>query len=92
MILEFILNGGNPRCWINNTTRGGHGYLNVVGAIKNSCNYFFYEMGKRIGVDNIEKYAKFFGLGSKTGVELLGEVSRKRSFKGSEEIGIWAIH
>lgn len=61
----------SPRCWY----RSGHGYVNVKDAIKKSCNFFFYEVGNRTGIDNLSKYAKYFGLGSKTGIELTGEVS-----------------
>lgn len=64
---------GNPACWYWNTYRRGHGYLNVTQAIQKSCNYFFYETGYRTGIDNIVKYAKYYGLGMKTGIELLGE-------------------
>lgn len=64
-----------PKCWIYNSYGRGHGYLNVTDAIKHSCNYFFYEMGNRIGIDTLSRYAKALGLGDKTGVELLGEVS-----------------
>lgn len=39
--------GGKPVCWIYNSYRRGHGYLNVSEAIKHSCNYFFYEIGYR---------------------------------------------
>lgn len=56
---------------------GGHGYLNVTSAIQHSCNYFFYETGRRIGIDNLAKYTKHFGLGKKTGIELLGEATGK---------------
>ncbi len=62
-----------PRCWIWNQGHRTHGYVNISDAIKVSCNYFFYEMGYRTGIDNINKYAKMFGLGSKTGIELPGE-------------------
>ena len=64
---------GNPVCWYWSTYRRGHGYLNVTQAIQKSCNYFFYETGYRTGIENIVKYAKYYGLGSKTGIELLGE-------------------
>ena len=64
-----------PHCWIYDSSRRGHGYLNVSAAIQHSCNYFFYEVGDRIKIDNLDKYAKFFGLGSKTGVELPSETS-----------------
>lgn len=62
-----------PKCWIYNTYGRGHGYLNVTDAIIHSCNYFFYEVGNRVGIQNLEKYSKALGLGKKTGVELLGE-------------------
>ncbi len=62
-----------PKCWIYNSYGRGHGYLNVTGAIVHSCNYFFYEIGNRVGIQNLEKYTKALGLGKKTGVELLGE-------------------
>ena len=64
-----------PHCWYYDSYRKGHGYLNVYGAIQKSCNYFFYEVGNRIGIDNLAKYSRFFGLGTKTGIELNGESS-----------------
>ncbi len=67
--------GYNPRCWIYATTGGGHGYLNVSQAIQKSCNCFFYEVGTRIGIETLEKYATYFGLGQKTNIELPGEIS-----------------
>lgn len=51
----------------------GHGPLNATDAIVHSCNYFFYEVGNRVGIQNLEKYTKALGLGKKTGIELLGE-------------------
>ena len=65
----------NPKCWYYTDYHRGHGSLNVTGAIQKSCNYYFYEIGKRVGIDNITKYAKYFGLGRKTGIELASEVS-----------------
>ena len=67
--------GGNPVCWYYTSYRSGHGYLNVSQAIKHSCNYFFYELGYRVGIDGIAKYASYLGLGKKTGIELQGETS-----------------
>lgn len=48
-----------------------------MGAIERSCNYFFYETGRRIGIDNLATYTKHFGLGKKTGIELIGEATGK---------------
>ena len=63
----------NPVCWIYTSYRRGHGWLNVSKAIQHSCNFFFYEVGRRIGIDNLSKYAYYLGLGHKTGIELNGE-------------------
>lgn len=62
-----------PKCWIYSSYGRGHGYLNVTNAIVHSCNYFFYEVGNRVGIENLAKYTKALGLGKKTGIELLGE-------------------
>ncbi|HPQ81154.1 MAG TPA: penicillin-binding protein 2 [bacterium] len=65
-----LLFGGRPyRCW----KRGGHGSINVHRAIVSSCNVFFYNMGIRLGVDRLAKYANMLGLGRKTGIPLPGE-------------------
>lgn len=64
-----------PRCWYYNSYHRGHGYLNVSGAIEKSCNYFFYETGNRMGIDTLDKYATYFGLGKKTGIELPSETA-----------------
>ena len=72
----------NPKCWIYKSYGRGHGYLNVTNAIKHSCNYFFYEVGNRVGIDELARYTKALGLGKKTGVELLGE---KAGYVASKE-------
>ncbi len=53
-------------CW----NRGGHGRLNITQALTASCNYFFYEMGYRLGIEKIDQYALAFGLGRTTGIEI----------------------
>ena len=67
--------GTRMNCWYYTDYHRGHGWLNVVGAIEKSCNYFFYETADRMGIDTLVKYAKYFGLGTKTGVELQDETS-----------------
>lgn len=74
-----------PVCWYYTEYGRGHGYLNVSQAIKHSCNYFFYEVGNRVGIDVIEKYAKYFGLGKKTEVELPSESTGKVASKSIAE-------
>ena len=66
--------GHNPHCWIYDKYDTTHGYVNVSQAIQVSCNVFFYETGKRLGITTINEYAKMFGLGDKTGIEIKGEV------------------
>lgn len=66
--------GHNPRCWYYSSYGTTHGLVNVSDAIKTSCNYFFYEVGYRMGIDTLEKYARYLGLGQKTGIELIGEI------------------
>ena len=68
------------QCWVY---PGGHSALDVIGAIGNSCNVFFYEVGYRLatnshtanydeerGLNRLQKYADLFGLTSKTGIEM----------------------
>lgn len=64
-----------PKCWIWSEQHKTHGSINVSQAIVDSCNYFFYEAGRRTGIDAIDEYAKKFGLDDKTGIELSEEVS-----------------
>jgi penicillin-binding protein 2 len=61
---------GHPfACWF----KGGHGSMNLTNAIKNSCNIYFYQVGKLMGIKEIAKYARMLGLGTLTGVDLPGE-------------------
>jgi len=57
------------RCWLE----GGHGNLALSDAIKNSCNIYFYNVGNRLSVDTIARYAEMLGLGGMTGIEIPGE-------------------
>ncbi|MGE5545315.1 MAG: penicillin-binding transpeptidase domain-containing protein, partial [Solirubrobacterales bacterium] len=52
-----------------------HGSVDLVNAIKGSCDVYFYEIARRVGIDRIEEMAKRFGLGNLTGVDLPGERS-----------------
>ena len=72
---QYIKYGEKRNCWYYTDYHRGHGYLNVIGAIEKSCNYFFYETADRMGIDTLDKYASYFGLGKKTGIELPSEVS-----------------
>ena len=57
-------------CWIYTTNGGTHGLINVTNAITVSCNYFFYEVGRQLGISAIDRYAAAFGLGEPTGIEI----------------------
>ena len=59
-----------PRCWVFSAYGYTHGYQNVSQAITNSCNYFFYEVGRLTGIEAIDDYARQFGLGQSTGIEI----------------------
>lgn len=84
----YYYGGSSWRCWTYTDYGVGHGSLNVAGAIKHSCNYFFYETAKRMGIDTLVKYARYLGLGSKTGIELAGEEAGMLASKEtSEELG-----
>lgn len=71
----FFCNGsyklGEARfdCW----KESGHGVQDIASGLMNSCNVFFYNTGKRTGVDNIEAYGKLFGFGRPTGIDLPDE-------------------
>lgn len=62
---------GQPRhCWYEL----GHGRMNLISAIKNSCNVFFYQTGRLMEIDTIAYYGKMLGLGKKTGIDIPGEL------------------
>ena len=88
---ELIFDSG--RHWlIDMRNAGGEalGWLNFHEALRKSDNVYFYEMGNRLGIDNIVTFAKKFGIGSPTGIELEGELSgllptpenKKKAFPG----------
>ncbi len=62
---------GNQRfhCW----KRTGHGNMNLVQAIEQSCDVYFYDIAKRVGIDRIAETARLFGLGDTTGIEIPAE-------------------
>jgi penicillin-binding protein 2 len=57
------------RCW----KRGGHGAVDLTQALVHSCDVYFYHLGVTLGIDRISHYARLFGLGSLTGIDLPGE-------------------
>ncbi|MCQ2428267.1 MAG: hypothetical protein MJ137_07720 [Clostridia bacterium] len=59
-----------PECWVYAYGHANHGSINVTKAIQVSCNCFFYELGRLMEIDNINKYCRLYGLGQSTGIEL----------------------
>lgn len=76
----------NPACWYYNSYGRGHGRLNVSGALMKSCNYYFFEVSNRIGVETLAEFAYYFGLGKKTGLQMsenTGIVPERSLVKGN---------
>ncbi len=63
-------NDFQPHCWIYTSYGYGHGNVNVISAIQNSCNYFFYDVGRQLTIERLNKYCKSLGLGELTGIEI----------------------
>ncbi len=68
---SFYLGKWKYDCW----KPGGHGSLNIVQAIEQSCNVHFYTLGYEVGVKKLAHYAKQLGLGKETGIDLPNEMS-----------------
>ena len=82
-------NKNGPMCWIFRQYGGVHGDQNVTQAIKNSCNIYFYDVGRQVTIDGLQKYASYFGLGEKTGVELPEASGTMAGPKNEEERAKW---
>ena len=79
-----------PVCWIYTNTRGNHGSETVSEAIKDSCNIFFYDLGRRLGIDRLVDYATAFGLGQYTGIELPESKGTVAGPETAEKLGdVW---
>jgi len=80
-----------PKCLVYTRTGGTHGYLDVAGALRVSCNYFYYVVGDRMDWDDVDAVGKSLGLGEHTGVELAesvgqraNEETKKKKYSGSD--------
>ena len=65
---RYQLGNHSYKCW--GLKLGGHGNVNLKQALVDSCDIYFYKLGKRLGIDTMAKYARMFGLGQKTGIDL----------------------
>lgn len=75
-------------CW----KEAGHGSQNVVEAMMNSCNVFFYNTGRALGVNRMETYTRFFGYGKPTGIDLpdeVGGIVPGKAWKTARNKGGW---
>ncbi len=70
-----------PKCWISASQRYKHQNQTIVQGLSNSCNFFFYTLGAKLGEERLYQYASEFGLTSRTGVDLPGE---ERSVVGNQ--------
>ena len=68
-----VFYGQMHKCWVYG--KSSHGAVDLHSAIVRSCDVFFYNVGMRMGIDRIAKYAKMLGLGSKSGIDLPSEES-----------------
>jgi penicillin-binding protein 2 len=68
---HFELGQQTYRCW----KRTGHGPVNLARALAESCDVYFYELGKKLGVETLARYARIFGFGRKTGIGIQSEAS-----------------
>ncbi|MDR3112502.1 MAG: penicillin-binding protein 2 [Elusimicrobiota bacterium] len=66
---SFELGNRKYACWY----KGGHGRIGLISAMNNSCNVYFYQLGLKVGINNIEEYSRKFFLGEATGVDLPNE-------------------
>lgn len=66
---SFSIGPQTFRCW----RRSGHGTESIVGALRDSCDVYFYEMSTRLGIDKLTKWSSRYGIGERTGIDLPGE-------------------
>ena len=74
-------------CWIY---PGSHGTINVTQAITVSCNFFFAQMGYRLGLDRLNQYASNFGLGKHTGIEIGDAAGTLAEESQGQDLAPWA--
>lgn len=80
-----------PSCWIYNQQGLTHGSINVTTAIQVSCNYFFYEIGRLLTIETMNRYCRALGLGVSTGIELNESVGvlAGPDYRNENELGAW---
>lgn len=77
---------------INYHCTGNHGYIAVAPALRVSCNSFFYELARQLGIDNLTKYAALYGIGQHTGIETTDAEGYMASQEKYRELGMpWTV-
>ena len=83
--------GSSPKCLVYSRNGTTHGYLDVAGALRVSCNYFYYMLGDWMDWDDVDTVVKSLGLGEHTGIELgenigqrANEETKKMNYTGSD--------
>ena len=83
--------GSSPKCLVYSRNGVTHGYLDVAGALKVSCNYFFYALGDWMDWDKVDPVVESLGLGEHTGIELgenigqrANEETKRKNYSGSD--------
>jgi penicillin-binding protein 2 len=71
----FILGNRKALCWISSYAKQAHGKMNILEGLVNSCDVVYYNLGLRNGPGLLSKYSKDYGLGSRTGIDLPGELA-----------------
>lgn len=77
----------HPQCWYWRAYHVGHGTENLSKAIKDSCNIYFYDVGRKVGITKLNEYADKFGLGRSTGIEIGDEEGYVAGPATSEALG-----
>ena len=78
--------GSSPKCLVYSRTGGTHGYLDVAGALRVSCNYFYYVLGDWMDWDDVDPVVKSLGLGEHTGIELGENIGRRANAETKKEM------
>lgn len=80
----------HPQCWYYRAYGVGHGTENLSKAIKDSCNVYFYDVGRQVGITKLNEYAAQFGLGQSTGIEIGDKAGYVAGPETSEKLGqVW---
>ncbi len=90
--LYYASSGFRPRCWLYLKTQQTHGEISVVEAIQESCNYFFYDVGRQLTIEKMNEYGRYFGLGEPTGIELSEQtgILAGPEYRAENGLGQWS--